>query len=123
MNVDMTHAIDIGLIAATYIAVGAFSILVYSMIRNRSKAASSAHESEGACDISSYEALQSQQPGMSFVSFGDISTQSLSRAATPRDGSPRNTGREDRDAIIRLIQERLRQESPAERLAESMNRK
>lgn len=124
MNLTHDQLIDIAWTAATYLAVGAFSVTLYSFFQRKGARISSHEANVTSSDIKGTGSANSVDAGMSFVKFSDLPQTTASRMAPARSPeAARPVSGNDREAILNMVRQRLREVSPAERLADAMSKR
>jgi hypothetical protein len=123
MNLTHDQLIEIAYTAATYFAVGAFSVTLYSMFQRRNANAHlrGTHSTTG---IDGAQTSAANQIPMSFVNFSDMAPAAAPKVvAVAKTPANRQVSEHEREAVLKIVRERLREVSPAERLADAMSRK
>jgi len=124
MNLTHDQLIDIAWTAATYLAVGAFSVTFYSLFQRKGARAGANEMNVASNDMNGTNSANSVDAAMSFVKFSDLSQTTNSNLVPSRaTETKRPVSGNDREAVLNLIRQRLREVSPAERLADAMSKR
>lgn len=124
MNLTHDQLVDIAYIAATYFAVGAFSVIIYSLFQRRNVNTTVNGTQLAASGIDGTQATAANQVPMSFVKFSDMAPSAAPKSVTvTKAPTTRPVSEHEREAVLKIVRERLREVSPSERLADAMSRK
>ena len=124
MNLTHDQLVEIAYTAATYLAVGAFSVTIYSLFQRKNVNATVNGTHLATSGMDGAPTAAANQVPMSFVKFSDMSPSVAPKgAAVTKAPATRQVSEHEREAVLKIVRERLREVSPAERLADAMSRK
>jgi hypothetical protein len=123
MNLTHDQLIEIAYTAAAYFAVGAFSITLYSLFQRKNDKSSANRTQNATNEINRTQTASGNVPPMSFVKFSDMAPSAAPNRMAAKPTATRPVTENEREAVLKIVRERLREVSPAERLADAMSRK